>query len=335
MGLPTAQVLAREELFSGWRLFFERLSEHLPVVMVVEDLQWADAGMVDFIDHLLEWSGDHALFLLVLTRPEGTDRRGLGTQPAEPHDLFPRPAPERGHRRAARRARPELRRRPCTHRRAGRGYPALCGRDRPSLLDKGVLAKRPDGALHLVGELGNLEIPPGLTALIASRLDALSPDERRVVKECSVLGESFSRQAVEAVSEIDRSAIDEILTSLVRKEVLTVRADKLSPERGQSPLPSRSSGRSPTTCCRGPSARPVTSGGGAPRAAFPDEGAEVSEVIAAHLHDAYKAAGDDADAEQLRSSAKEAHVLAGERAESVGAPEGGRGHVPHRRRAEP
>ena len=47
------------------------------MLMVVEDLQWADAGLVDFLDHLLEWSGDHAIFLLVLTRPEGTDRRGL------------------------------------------------------------------------------------------------------------------------------------------------------------------------------------------------------------------------------------------------------------------
>jgi class 3 adenylate cyclase len=56
LGLPAAQVLAREELFYGWRLFFERLAEHQPVVMAVEDLQWADAGMVDFLDHLLEWS---------------------------------------------------------------------------------------------------------------------------------------------------------------------------------------------------------------------------------------------------------------------------------------
>ena len=77
LGLPIAQPLAREELFSGWRIFFERLAEYLPVVMVVEDLQWADSGMVDFLDHLLDWSADHAIFLLVLTRPEGADQRGL------------------------------------------------------------------------------------------------------------------------------------------------------------------------------------------------------------------------------------------------------------------
>ena len=54
------------------------------------------------------------------------------------------------------------------------------------LLDKGVVEKGDDGALHLVGELGELEIPPGLTALIASRLDALGT--RRAPAREGVLG---------------------------------------------------------------------------------------------------------------------------------------------------
>ena len=78
LGLQSAQTMVREDLFAGWRLFFERLSDHLPVVMVIEDLQWADPGLIGFLDHLLEWSGDHAIFLLVLSRPEGTERGGLG-----------------------------------------------------------------------------------------------------------------------------------------------------------------------------------------------------------------------------------------------------------------
>ncbi len=175
-GMPSPQVLAREELFSGWRLFFERLSEHLPVVMVIEDLQWADAGMVDFLDHLLEWSGDHAIFLLVLSRPEGTERRGPRALAPQRHDPPPRPALRRGHGRAARRARHRPSRRGTgSHRRAGRGHPALRHRDRAGAARQGRRWRRAtDGALHLVGELGELEIPPGLTALIASRLDALA-----------------------------------------------------------------------------------------------------------------------------------------------------------------
>ena len=48
----------RADLFSGWRLFFERMSEDAPVVLAFEDLQWADSGLLEFIDYLLEWSAN-------------------------------------------------------------------------------------------------------------------------------------------------------------------------------------------------------------------------------------------------------------------------------------
>ena len=323
LGVSTKQSLAREELFSGWRLFFERLAEHLPVVMVVEDLQWADAGMVDFLDHLLDWSADHALFLLVLTRPEGADQRGLVLSRRNLTTLSLDPLSDEVIGElldglvAALPASPRAR---IVER--AEGIPLYAVETVRSLLDKGVLEKGDDGVLHLVGEIGTLEIPPGLTALIASRLDALEPEERRVVKECAVLGESFPRQAIEAVSDAGPGELDGILPSLVRKEVLTVRADKLSPERGQYAF-TQSLIRSVAydTLTRAErKARHLTTAAHL-RQVFPDEGAEVVEVIAAHLHDAYKAAGNDPDADELRGQAKYAYVLAGERAESVGAPE--------------
>jgi tetratricopeptide (TPR) repeat protein len=322
LGLSSAQSLAREELFLGWRLFFERLAEHLPVVMVVEDLQWADSGMVDFLDHLLDWSADHAIFLLVLTRPEGADqaglvlsRRNLTTLSLDPLsdevigellDGLVADLPRAGRARIVERA---------------EGIPLYAIETVRSLLDRGVLEKGEDDLLHLIGELGELEIPPGLTALIASRLDALSPAERRVVKGCAVLGESFPRQAIEAVSDAGPGELNEILPSLVRKEVLTVRADKLSPERGQYAF-TQSLIRSVAydMLTRGErKARHLTTAAHM-RHVFPDEGAEVIEVIAAHLHDAYKAAGDDPDSDELRARAKDAYVHAGDRAEAVGAP---------------
>ena len=278
---------------------------------------------MDFLDHLLEWSGDHAIFLFVLSRPEGTERKGLAlsrrsvtTLPLDPLsdevmgqllDGLVAGLPQSARARIVERA---------------EGIPLYAIETVRGLLDKGVLAKGDDGSLHLVGELGELEIPPGLTALIASRLDALGPEERRLVKECSVLGASFPRQAIEAVSDVDPADLDELLSSLVRKEVLTVRADKLSPERGQYAFTQsliRSVAYDMLTRAER-KARHLRTAEHL-RSAFPDEGAEVAEVIGAHLYDAYKAAGDDEDADQLRAQACRAYALAGERAQSVGAPE--------------
>ena len=65
----------RHDLFAAWRLFFERLANTYPTVLVFEDMQWADASMLDFVEYLLEWSKSSALFVLVLTRPELLDKR--------------------------------------------------------------------------------------------------------------------------------------------------------------------------------------------------------------------------------------------------------------------
>src|ERR1700728_4054711 len=72
--------LSREELFAGWRLFFERLAATQPVVLLVEDAQYADTGLLDFLDHLIDWSRDLPVYVLVFARPElGQDRPGFGT----------------------------------------------------------------------------------------------------------------------------------------------------------------------------------------------------------------------------------------------------------------
>ena len=302
LGLPTAKVLAREELFSAWRLFFERLSEHLPVMMVIEDLQWADPGMLEFLDHLLEWSGDHAIFLLVLSRPEVTERKGLVISRRSVTTLSLDPLSEEAMGELLDGLVTDL---PETAR--GRiveradGIPLYAIETVRGLFDKGAVAKSDEGALHLIGELGDLEVPPGLTALISSRLDGLGQDERRLVKECSVLGTSFPRHAIEAVTDLDPSLLDELLSSLVRKEVLTVRADRLSPERGQYVF-TQSLIRSVAYDTLTRTERKVRHLRTAEhlRSTFPDEGAEVAEVIAAHLYDAYLAAKDDPDSGELR-----------------------------------
>ena len=75
LGLEEHAPWERENLFSAWRLFYERLAEEMPTVMVFEDMEWADAALLDFIEHLVDWSKNHSLFVLVLARPELAERR--------------------------------------------------------------------------------------------------------------------------------------------------------------------------------------------------------------------------------------------------------------------
>src|SRR4029077_14518619 len=63
------------ELFAAWRTFFERISAKGTVVLVFEDLQWADSGLFEFLAHMIQWSREHPIMVVTLARPELLDRR--------------------------------------------------------------------------------------------------------------------------------------------------------------------------------------------------------------------------------------------------------------------
>jgi len=75
LGLGEAESPDRQDLFAAWRLFFERLAEVYPTVLAFEDMQWADASLLDFVEHLLDWSRNHPLYVITLARPELVERR--------------------------------------------------------------------------------------------------------------------------------------------------------------------------------------------------------------------------------------------------------------------
>ncbi|MDP8931415.1 MAG: AAA family ATPase, partial [Actinomycetota bacterium] len=75
LGLEQGAPGDEENLFSAWRILFERLAEQSPTILVFEDLHWADAGLLDFLEYLLDWSRGHPLFVLALARPEFADKR--------------------------------------------------------------------------------------------------------------------------------------------------------------------------------------------------------------------------------------------------------------------
>ena len=97
------------------------------------------------------------------------------------------------------------------------------------LLDRGLLT--PDDGHYRPPK--PIAVPETLQALVAARLDGLAPAERDLVQDASVLGKTFTIEALSALTGAPRERIEPVLTGLVRKEVLSVVTDPRSPERGQ------------------------------------------------------------------------------------------------------
>src|SRR5581483_8859499 len=216
----------RADLFSGWRLFFERMAATNPVILVFEDLQWADGGLLDFIDYVMEWSAEFPIFILTLGRPELRERRptweALSLEPLEPAairtmlDGLAPGLPEELVTEIDRRA---------------EGIPLYAVETIRMLQDRGLLVQ--DGAQYvLTGDVSDLEVPETLHALVASRLDGLSAGERSLLQAASVLGQSFTAAGVAALSDRPEPEVVGLLDGLVTKQVLSRDDDPRSPERG-------------------------------------------------------------------------------------------------------
>ena len=233
LGVETSPV-APEQLFGAWRTFFEQMTTRGTVALVFEDLHYADAGLLDFIDHLLEWSRAFPIFVLTLARPELLDRRpDWGAGKRNFTSVYLEPLPESAMRELLGGLVPGLPEevvRSIVAR--ADGVPLYAVETVRMLLDDGKLATE-DGAYRPVGDFGDLAVPETLTELIAARLDALEAADRSLVADAAVLGQSFTTAALAAVSGQPVEALEPRLRGLVRRELFTLVADPRSPERGQ------------------------------------------------------------------------------------------------------
>ncbi len=313
--------LSREELFAGWRLFFERLAGDAPVVLVVEDAQHADAGLLDFLDHLIDWARDLPIYVLVLARPElelarpgfgaGRNRTTLTLDPldgASMEQLVDALVP----------GMPTAARAKVTGH--AQGIPLFAVETVRSLIDRDIV--QPSGGVYmLVGDVGELSVPDSLHALLAARLDALGPAARRLVTDAAVLGTSFSADALIAVSGRTEAAVKTSLAELVRREVLAVSADPLSPERGSYRFAQEMLRQvAYETLSRRDRKTRHLAVAAYLRQAFTGDGEEVADVIARHYLDALDAVPDEPDTIHIRGQAITILVRAGERARRTGAP---------------
>ncbi len=233
LGLDAGSV-ASDELFAAWRTFFERMASTAPVVLVFEDFHHADSGLIDFVDHLLEWSRSFPIYVVTLARPELIEHRpdwGAGKRSFT--SIFLEPLPDEAMHELLAGLVPGL---PASAEQAivarADGIPLYAVETVRMLLSEGKL-KLEGGIYHPTGDLASLAVPESLTALIASRLDALPPDERVLASDAAVLGQSFTMAGITSVSGLDEADLSARLHSLVRREILTLETDPRSPERGQ------------------------------------------------------------------------------------------------------
>jgi class 3 adenylate cyclase/tetratricopeptide (TPR) repeat protein len=223
-----------QQLFAAWRTFFERLAASQPVVMVFEDLHFADSGLLDFIDHLLEWSRGVPIYVVTLARPELQDRRptwGVGQRSFT--SMVLEPLTEAEMRELLGGLVPGLPDATVTAI-VGRadGIPLYAVEIVRVLLAENRIALE-NGVYGPTGDLTTLTVPETLTALIASRLDALEPADRALISDAAVLGQSFTLAALAAVGGVPEPALQARVRALIRRDLLTVDADPRSPERGQ------------------------------------------------------------------------------------------------------
>jgi class 3 adenylate cyclase/tetratricopeptide (TPR) repeat protein len=320
LGLTERTAPDRQDLFSGWRLFLERMADQHPVILVVEDIQWADAALIEFLEYLLEWSRAFPIFVLTLARPEVSERhetwgagiRSFTSLQLEPlHDEaidellrglvpgLPQDAVARIRDRAD-------------------GIPLYAVETVRALLDRGLVEVR-DGAYRVVGDLTQLDVPETLHALIASRLDGLPDAERRLLQDASVLGKTFSARGLAVISP-HTDDVEGLLAVLVRKELLLLDTDPRSPERGQygflQALVQRVAyemlARRDRKSKHLAAAEYLTEQAGI-------DPEEIAEVIAAHYLDAFRSEPGAADAAAIRDRARDWLTRAGERATSLAA----------------
>ena len=307
-----------EELTGAWRTLFERIADRGTTVLVFEDLHWADPGLLDFVEGLLTAARNRPILVLALARPELIeDRPGFGATLRNHTRLDLAPLTDEamdmlllglvpGIPQAALR----------TIRDRAAGIPLYAVETVRMLLDQGQLSEA-DGRFRLVSDLGSLAVPESLQALLGARLDTLDEPARELVGLASVLGLSFTVDALVALSARPEAEVRRLLDGLVAREVFRFDDDPSSPERGQFQFIQGVLREVAYTrlARRERLARHLA----AAHFYETDAGEERAGIVACHYKDALSSAPDDSDRTELAAQARTALEAAATRSIAIGA----------------
>jgi class 3 adenylate cyclase/tetratricopeptide (TPR) repeat protein len=218
VGAGETRDMPREELFEAWRRFLERLAARYPLVLVLDDIHWADDGLLDFIDHLADWA-QGPITVVATARAELFERRptwGGGKRNAtsiylDPlsavegaamlDDLLPGPIG------------PDLKRIIVER---SEGNPLFVEEIVRKLIDDGVLRATEASRWEVARTVAEIDLPRSVQGLIAARLDGLPEDEKAVLQDAAVVGRVFW---MGALVELTGRPIGEVRDALGRLRV--------------------------------------------------------------------------------------------------------------------
>jgi class 3 adenylate cyclase/tetratricopeptide (TPR) repeat protein len=201
----------RAEAFAAWRRYFEALAETAPLVLVFEDLHWADEGMLDFVDHLVEWASGVPILVVGTARLELLAQRAGwgGGKPNTATVSVP----------------------PLNDDQTARLLAALLERSVLPAETQSALLQRAGGNplyaeefVRMVADRGldmgdeDLPLPESVQGIVAARLDALSEEEKALLQDGAVIGKVFWLGAVADMGSLDRTTAEERLHNLELKE---------------------------------------------------------------------------------------------------------------------
>ncbi len=201
-----------DEAFWALRKVFESLARERPLILVIEDIHWAEPTLLAFVEHLADWSRGSPMLIVCLARPELLDSRPTwgggklhssstvleGLSADDSATLITMLATSRAALSVGERIR----------------IAEIAGGN-PLFIEQ-VLAFAGDRAA-----IDSLSIPPTIHALLSARLDRLDDDERRMLEAASIIGREFSKEALASICEqYDRDDLELILERLLRKELV-------------------------------------------------------------------------------------------------------------------
>src|SRR5680860_647479 len=209
---------------SAWavRRLFEMLARKRPLIVVIDDLQWAEPTLLELIEYVADWTQEAPLLLLCMSRPELLDKRpGWAGGKLNATSILLEPLTQTECEKVIANILGGVSLDPAAKARiaaSAEGNPLFAEEMTTMLLEEGLL-QRTDGGWVMSGDLSSVSVPPSIQALLAARLEQLPKEEREIIESASVIGKIFWRKALIDLSA-DSAAVSRGLMSLMRKELI-------------------------------------------------------------------------------------------------------------------